>query len=82
MQANQQHHALMGDPTPIITYRNDQEFLHWDGLLFFVLCVLSWILFAYLWARLHWTNHLETRNRPPSSSQKIEDWMESKHWRN
>ena len=82
MAANQEHHAVIEQPRPIVTYRSDDELLHWDGCLFAFLCLASWILFAYLWARLHWMNHLERQKPPPLPRQNVKEWISSKHWRN
>jgi hypothetical protein len=82
MSALQEYHGVIGQPTPLVTYRNDQDILHWDGCLFGFLCVASWVLFAYLWARLHWMNYLERQKPLPLPRQSVEDWISSKHWRN
>ena len=83
MSSLQEYHGVIGQPTPILTYRNDQDFpLHWDGALFALLCLASWVLFAYLWARMHWLNYLEGQKPPPLPPQNVEDWISSKHWRN
>lgn len=78
MPAHQEHYAVVGQARPIVTYRNGDELFHWDGCLFAFLCFASWVLFAYLWARLHWINHLEKR-QPPKKS---EHWLGSHDWRN
>jgi hypothetical protein len=82
MSVVQEYHGVIGQPTPILTYRNAQVALHWDGIFFAVLCLASWVLFAYLWARMHWLNYLERQKPPPLSRQTVEDWISSKHWRN
>ena len=78
MPPNQEYYAIGAEARPIVTYRNEDELLHWDGCLFAFLCFASWVLFAYLWARLHWINHLEKRQPPKKSEQSL--WPHN--WRN
>jgi hypothetical protein len=81
---HREYSAVVGAPPPIVTYRNDDELFHWDGCLFAFLCVATWVLFAYLWARLHWMNYLERRQsqqqRP--TPLKSEQWLRPHDWRN
>ena len=80
---HREYSAVAGTPAPLVRYRSDDELLHWDGCLFAFLCLGSWILFAYLWVRLHWMNYLERQKPPPLlPRQKVDDWISSKHWRN
>ena len=88
MSTSQEHHAVIVQPTPILNYPNSygSEVLHWDGTFFALLCFGSWVMFAYLWARLHLSKPpalpppLPPLKRPPPS--KVEHWMSSEHWRN
>ena len=78
MPLNQERYAIVAEARPIVTYRNEDELLHWDGCLLAFLCFASWVLFAYLWARLHWINQLEKRQSPKKSEQ----WLRPHNWRN
>ena len=83
MSALQEYHGVIGQPTPIVSYRNDDELLHSDGCLFALLCLGSWVLFGYLWARLHWINYLEKREQQQRlPAIKSEQWMWPHNWRN
>ena len=77
-------YSTVAMPRPLVRYRSDDQLLHCDGCLFGFLCLVSWILFAYLWARLHWMNYLEKRERqqqrPPAM--KSEQWLWPHSWRN
>jgi hypothetical protein len=75
---DKQHHAVIGQPTPEISYPSPYEpaLLHWDGVFFCFLCFGSWMLFAWLWAR----NHKPKR----TLKQRVEspEIFSGKHWRN
>jgi hypothetical protein len=80
MATNQQYHAVTQQPDVIISYRNDDELIHWDGAFFGVLCLVSWLFFVCSWARIH-VNKLE-RRPPPLPPLKPENFIGSNHWRN
>ena len=81
MSPNQEHHAVVVEATPIVRYRSpyEQDILHWDGCFFGFLCVVSWIMFAYLWSM-----HLSKppHRPPPLPRLKVENFVGSHHWRN
>jgi hypothetical protein len=80
MPATEQHHALVAQPTPLVSYPQRPELLHWDGGFFALLCLVSWIWFACLWGRRHLSK--PPRRPPPLPELKVENFMGSDHWRN
>jgi hypothetical protein len=75
---NQQHDAVIGQPTPELSYPNPYEpaLLHWDGVFFCFLCFASWMGFFWLWA---WNHKPRRTSKARPESREI---FSGEHWRN
>jgi hypothetical protein len=82
MSASQKHYAVVSPSTPFVTNSefDRPKLLHWDGAFFAVLCLVSWIWFACLWARLRLSK--PAQGPPPLPPLKVENFVGSDHWRN